>query len=345
MHRFTVDYSNDRPDPRVLHNRGYFVNGLPRLIPLCRLFGHRPVVDGYDSDFGNRERARWVACDRCGIRPYPQGHLDPEQWNVGQRYTGPFNPGQPMSPTVRKQLIKRGHDQGIRQPGAWPAKPTGSVGGQLVIGRSATLGMQIKVGNVGSEQPLAGHIGLGPLGALYLHTEDYGRGIQRRLNPTGYDSRVTGIDIHRGRLYWSVWAKRDEHSAKDPKWMRGSVAIDPRHYLLGPMKATRADATDKAEGTVHMPDGTSYPVTVRIERWSRGRIRGRKTTSLTLVWDCKPGIPVRNHDWKGDEVFGGSFPFPTVDLESGQWVQQACAAIADHCAQDRARYNYRAPAA
>ncbi|MET7713749.1 hypothetical protein [Streptomyces sp. NPDC005407] len=345
MHRFTVDYSKDRPDPRVLLHRGYFTNGIPRLIPLCRLVGHRPVVDGYDATFGEREHSRWVACDRCGIRPHPQGHLDPDVWDLGQRYTGPFNPGQPMSPTVRKQLIRVGHDAGIRLPGGWPAKPTTDIGCELVIGRSHSLGADFKLGNCSSEQVLAGHIGLGRLGALYVHTEDHGRWLQRRLNPTGYESRETGISIHGGRLYWNIWAPRNEHKASDPWWMRGSIVINPAHYLWGPIKVHRETLGEKTPATVHMPDGTNHDVTLQIEQWTRGRIRGRKTVTWEVDWACAKGIPVRNHDWKGDEVFASGVATTKASVDSGQWVPEACAAIADQCMKDRVRYNYRAPAA
>lgn len=345
MYVHTVDYDKDRPDPKVLLHRGYFANGLPRLMPLCRAFGHKPVVDGYDSKYGDRDRARWIACDRCGVRPDPQGFLDPDEWDVGQPCTGPFSPGQPMSPTVRKQLLRTGNDAGIRQPGAWPTRPEGAIGAELVIGRSRSIGIGFKVGNAGSEQPLAAHIGLGRLGALYVHTERHGRGIQRRLNPTGFESRETEIDFHHGRVWWNVWAPRDEHKASDPKWMRGNANINPAHYLLGPRKGEIIDRTDKEPTTVHMPDGTTYDVTVQLEKWQRGRPRGKKTIHWTLTWDCGPGIPVRNHDWKGDEYFGGNMPFPTATAGAHQWVQAAAALIAEHCAADRARYNYRAPAA
>ncbi|MFB7867409.1 hypothetical protein [Streptomyces sp. NPDC056069] len=344
MYRHTVDYFKDRPDRRVLINRGFFFNDLPRLTPLCRAFGHKPVVDGYDSQFGNRDRSRWVACGRCGARPEPQGHLDPDQWDVGRPYTGLFNPGQPMSsPTVRKQLAARGFDEGIRLPGAWPAKPTGTVGAQLTLGRSHTLGAGIKVGNRGSEHTLAAHVGLGPLGALFLHTERHGTFLQRWLNPTGYESRVIDIAFHNGRVWWQLWDRRDEHRATDPAWQSGNANIHPAHYLFGERTAEVLEET-KTDGTVWMPDGTSYPVTLTLEKWQRGRRRGRKCTTWAISWDCPGGIPVRNDSWKGDNTLGGGFSLPAEAAESRHWPAVACALIAKSCASDRARYDYH-PAA
>src|SRR3954469_3892605 len=103
MRTYSVDYSNDRPDPRCLINRGFWVHDVPRLIPLCRLFGHKPVVDG-TKGVGTSEPSRWVACDRCGLRTQPQGCLDPGQWNIGDPYTGPLHPQPELSYQVRKQL-------------------------------------------------------------------------------------------------------------------------------------------------------------------------------------------------------------------------------------------------
>jgi hypothetical protein len=345
MHWFTVDYSKDRSADRwVLMNRGFFLSGLPRVILLCRLIGHRPVVDGYDSKYGPEEerRARWINCGQCGIRPEPQGWLDPDQWHLGQRYTGPFNPTQPMSPTVRKQLIRLGHDAGIRLPGDWSMNPESAVGAQVIIGRSNFVSAQLKVGSGSSEQCLAASISLGPLGAIYVHTEDHGRFIQRRFNGNrdlSTESRVTGVDLHRGRLNWKLWAPRDSSSKDDPWWWRGSIPIDPRHYLLGKVTNRQVSVTAKAPATVRMPDGEAYEVTVRLECWSIGRQRGRRREHWTLDWDCKPGIPYR----AGDSWFGGSQPVQHLTTDTPNWPQVAAEEIAARCVRDRARYGYSAP--
>lgn len=343
MHAFTHDCRKDRPDPRVWVHRTFHALALPRLIPVCRTFGHKPVVDGYDAQYGTRERSRWVACGRCGVRPEPQGLLDPDQWDLGQRYTGPFHPGQPTSPEVRKQLAVRGHDAGIRHPGAWPARPEGGIGAELVIGRAHTIGAGLKVGNQGSEHTLAAHVCLGPLGALFLWTEDYGTWLQRRLNPVGYESRVIDLSFHHGRVWWQLWARRNEHRATDPWWMSVSLNINPAHYLLGARINQLVDSTEKAPTTVELPDGTSYPVTVRLEKWQSGRPRGRKKYRWTLDWESRPGIPIRNEAWKGDETYGGHWQVPADVVDDPQWLEAAARSIADKCMADRERYSYRTP--
>lgn len=344
MRTYTVDYSKDRPDPRVLINVGFWVHDVPRIIGLCRLFGHKPVVDGTEG-VGTSAPSRWVACDRCGIRTDPQGHLDPDQWNIGDPYPGPFTAATPLHKEARKRLAARGVQTRQDKPGAWPTELTTTVGGQLVIGRTHGFGLEAKVGNPGSEQVLAGHIALGPLGALYLHTEDHGRWLQRRLNNIGYDSRVIGVDIHHGRLYWNLWARRDEHRASDPKWMRGSTPVDPRHYLLGPKKNRKVSETERVPATVRMPEGDTYEVTVHLEQWETRRTRGQSRTYWMAQWDCKAGIPVRNHDWKGDETFSCSWSIKGVTPDTDRWPHIIAATAAEQCTRDRARYNYRAPEA
>jgi hypothetical protein len=344
MRTYSIDYSTDRPDPRVLINRGFWVHDVPRLIPLCRLIGHKPVVDGTQG-VGTSKPARWVACDRCGLRTHPQGCLNPAQWNIGDPYLGPLRPQPELSYQVQKQLARLGHSPRQTEPGVWPAEPTTTVGGQIIIGRAHGFGIEAKVGNPGSEQVLAGHISLGPLGALYLHTEDHGRWLQRRLNNIGYDSRVISVDIHHGRLSWNLWARRDEHRASDPKWMRGSTPVDPRHYLYGPRKNRKVTETEKIPATVRMPEGDTYEVTVHLEQWESGRTRGRSRTYWRAQWDCKAGIPVRNHDWKGDETFSCSWMIEGVTPDNPRWPHIVAAAAAEQCSRDRARYNYQAPAA
>lgn len=343
MHARSIDRNRgDDRQPSLLVSRTFWVSDVPRLIPLCRLLGHKPVVDGTDTP------CRWVVCDRCGVRAEPQGNLNPDQWNIGQPYPGPFNTEPPLSPTVRKQLARKGIKPArAGEPGPIPTHPVSTVGGEIHIGKSKwrTVGADFKVGNCGSEQVLAASLRLGPLGSLYLHTEAHGRWLQRRLNPTGYESRETGLSYYQGRLSWQVWARRDEHRAADPKWMRGSITIDPRDHLFGPLRNRKVDQTDDVPATVRMPEGDTYDVTVRLEKWQSRRTRSRRPgrTYWLAQWDCKKGIPVRNHDWKGDETFSCSWGIEGVTPDNPRWPLILAAKAAEQCSRDRARYNYRAP--
>lgn len=343
MHARSINRNRgDDRQPTLFVSRTFWVSDVPRLIPLCRLLGHKPVVDGTSTP------CRWVVCDRCGVRANPQGNLDPDQWDIGQPYPGPFNTEPPLSPTVRKQFERKGITPArAGEPGPVPAHPTSTVGGEIHLGKSKwrTVGIDFKVGNPGSEQVLAASLRLGPLGSLYLHTEDHGRWLQRRLNPTGYQSREIGLSLYGGRLSWKAWARRDEHRASDPKWMSGSVRIDPRDHLLGPLRNHKVDQTDDVPATVRMPEGDTYDVTVRLEKWESRRARSRRPGRIYWLaqWDCKKGIPVRNHSWKGDETFSCSWRIDGVTPDNPRWPLILAATAAQQCSRDRAHYNYRAP--
>lgn len=312
---FTVDYRRDQPARRAgLLNRGFWINNLPRPLLTCRARGHRPTVDGTGPHAPGLAAYRWVCCDRCGLRPDPQGDLDPLMWDVGAPYTGPL-------------------------PGPWPTRPSWTLGGQLVVGDGFSgVGAEVKVGNGGSEHTLAGHVALGRVGALFLHTEDLGTWLQRRLNPTGYDSRVTGVSVSGGRLSWKVWAKRDHWSRDDPKWMQGSVVVDPRDLVLGPKRYAYEDAGEPVTRTVRMPHGDDREVRLQLQRVTAGRARGRKTESWSVDWDSTPGIPTEPGD-RG-RIGGAGETVTAAAVNAGTWPMEATAGIAARLTRDRARSGW-----
>lgn len=315
----STDYKARGGDVRgALLNRGFWLR-LPRLMAVCRVIGHKPVVDG-TTGFEGRPGYRWVCCDRCGIRPDPQGSPDPAIWNVGD----PFD---------------LGPEEGVdRLPGGWPATTEGTIGGQLIIGGRVTAGMGVKVGNAGSEHVLAAHACIPFLGGLYLHTEGFGTWVQRRLNPVGYDSRVIDLAVHDGSVWWQVWAKRDGGNHL-PRWRDGHARIDPRDILLGKRRYSYADVSGEELVTLVMPDGGAHQVTVQLQRQSHGRAKGRKRLSWTVDCDCKAGIPER--DDRGGGLTGWAVPVSDRAVESGAWQQEAVAASIAKITEIRIRYGYK----
>lgn len=344
MHRFSVNYrERDGERPGTLLNRGYFVSGLPRLIPICRLLGHRPVVDGTQG-FGTRKSSRWVCCDRCGIRPDPQGQLDPDRWDIGDRYTGPLDGVRPPYPS--KDEIRRRAEHGLPlydpepTPGPWPTKPTGGLGAQLIVGKSFPgWSAELKVGNCGSEHTLDAHLRLYPLGAIYVNTERFGTGLQRRLNPVGYTSRVTEVAVQHGGIGWKLWAKRDEWSKSDPWWMRGRINLDPRDRLFGRSRYEYEDIGDAVTATVRMPHGDDHEVRLRLQKCTDGRNR-RRFHSWTVDWSTRPGIPTKLH---GGEVLGSAVEVSARSVTGGAWPAEAVAEIAAQMTKDRTRNGFRLP--
>ncbi|MGW6912602.1 hypothetical protein ACWGB8_02070 [Kitasatospora sp. NPDC054939] len=335
----TVDHEKqDGHRAGTLLNRSFYLDGTPRLIALCRLFGHRPVVDGYGSG-EDRRQARWVACRRCGIRPVPQGNLDPGQWALGQRYDGPFSPTAPQAETKTPGAMYKA--PGV--PGPWPTSPKAEISGQLVIGggQYRSLGAKFKVGNCGSENALSCHVAFGRLGALYLNSGSHARWVQRRLNSGTYASRVVEATVHDGSLWWKIWAPQDSWTKGTPRWMDGSTVLDPRDRWLGPVRYSYEDVGPKRPGRVLMPEGDGHTVTLQLQRQRKGRRRGRQVESWVVDWLCRPGIPVRNHDWKGDEIISSSVEVSESAVEYGRWPEEACARIAADMSQDRSRHRWR----
>lgn len=339
----TVDYRADRGHKGLI-NRGFWVEGLPRLIPLCRLFGHRPVVDGYDSKYGN-DRTRWVACARCGVRPDPQGRLDPALWNIDDPFPGPFN-GQPPAKLRREEIRETARTRrapAASPPGPWPANPRGTLGGQLVVGGAHPgVAAEVKIGNMGSEHILEGHVHLGRLFWLSLHVEHFGRGIQRRLNPQGYESRCIGVSIHDGSLYWKLWGKRDSWSRSDPRWQQGSLTVDLRDIVLGPKRYAYENVDEPVTTTVRMPHGDDHTVTLQLQRQTFGRKHARKKLSWAVDWSCKGGIPTRNTDRGG--IWGSGVKVSDQAAEAGSWPSQAAAAIAADMTDERVRRGFKVAA-
>ncbi|MFC7641475.1 hypothetical protein ACFQX6_11140 [Streptosporangium lutulentum] len=245
MYWHTSDHAKqDGRKPGVLAHRGFWLQDVPRLMLWCRPRGHRPVVDGYGPHARGLDARRWVACDRCGVRPDPQGNLDPDAWAVGQRYDGEFDQGERHVLTT--ELVQKAMNRlrtGHSLPGAWPKRPTGTLGGELLVGKTfGVFSVEVKVGNAGSEQTLAAHLRIMPLGAIYLHTERFGTWLQRRLIPTGYESRVIGLSLDGWRLSWKIWAKRNSWSRDTLRWQDGSLNLDLVERLFGPKRYSYEDA-------------------------------------------------------------------------------------------------------
>jgi len=230
--------------------------------------------------------------------------------------------------------------------GFWLRSARGVIGGQLVLGRSHDgCSVEVKIGHAGSEQTLAAHLHLHHLGALYLHTQRHGTWLQRRLIPTGHDSRVTGMRVADGRLTWTVWAKRDSSSRSDPPWMRGYVEIDPRTLLWGPMRYSHVSIGEGVPATVRMPHGDDHDVTLHLNIRFRGRagLPRRAHQSWSVDWACPAGINTGGHG-RG-RVVGSGVEVSSHAVDSGTWPAEATAAIACRLTADRARYGYAASAA
>lgn len=326
MHPFSVDYrKQDGKKSGTLINRGFWLNDVPRPLLTCRLFGHRSVADGFGPASPGLHAARWICCDRCGERPDPQGALDPAAIDVGARYAGPFD--------ARKEPTWM-----IQNPGSWPTKSTGTLGGQLIVGKSFSgWSIEFEVGDASSEHTLGAHLRLHPFGALYLHAERFGAWLQRRFNSTGYETRVIGIAIQFGGIDWKLWAKQNESSRDDPWWQHGTIKLDPRDRLFGRRHYAYESISGKVTATVRMPHGDDHTVEMQLQRCTFGR-RRRRFHSWRVDWECPAGIPTKPY---GGRVTASSVEVTQRAVDSDTWVAEASAGIAAQLTKDRTRYGMR----
>lgn len=280
---------------------------LPRVMLWCRVVGHRPVVDGCQPSRGSAgQYPFWVCCARCGVRSYPSGALNPDNFRIGQRYDGPWDYRTRGEIEAVKAAPPSGRGHLSRPRFTWPGliedRPEGTVGAELVIGAPFSMwGINFKVGHASSEQTLAFSLQLGRLLHLYLHTAGYGTWLQRRLNPSGYVSRHTGIKA--GRHYgieWKVWAPRDEsspahpvtdvlgrwliprarrHRGQDtgPWWRHGAVRFNWADNLLGMKLYDHTDVMGPLPRVVRMPE-RDYLVNLTLQRQTLARRRDRAYT-------------------------------------------------------------------
>jgi hypothetical protein len=348
MHSQIVNYQarDGRSKGRLL-NIGFFLSRVPRLVLRCALFGHTPVVDGSNSMPAGAvyigRRNRWVVCDWCGDRPDPQGSLDPDRWNIGDRYTGGHT-----NPVGRHDLIRL-KDREHYLPGPWNDTACGELGGQLVIGRQGLgAGFELKVGSGGSEHTLAADVQAGPAGALYLHTGGgIGRWVQRRLNADKPDgrcppSKVVGVNLRRGRLEWKWWVPRDATRGESglPWWRHGELNLRLLDKVLG---RRLYDHTPVPGGNttrmVRMPEG-DYLVGLKLKAVTVGRRRGRrKKMPYDVDWSALgKGIPTEG-PLRG-RIFGASVKVSDRSVAAGTWPGEAVAAIASQIAQWRTGHEW-----
>lgn len=326
MRTHTIDYRARKGENGGLLNRGIWINEIPRPLVRCRLFGHKAVVDGHGSVGEPGRAARWVACDRCGERPEPQGTLDPAAWDLGEPYPKPGD------------VREAGH--GETNPGPWPT-PLFEFHAQIVIGGGYPgFGAQLKVGNAGSENALGGHLHLGRIFGFYWSTGEFGRGLQRRLNPTGYESKVFDLSANHGRISWRLWANRDGGDRRNtPRWRDGSARYRPLDILLGPKRYQFTDFGQPITAQLVMPHGDRHNVTLQLRRRTVGRKRTRtRFDGWDVDWDVRGGIPTKPHG-RGT-VHGSGVSLDAVNPESSAWALQALDKIRDDVSAMRTRYDY-----
>lgn len=233
-------------------------------------------------------------------------------------------------------------------------------------------GFKLHFGGRGSETPFDGHIDTGKYAAYWQiggiggrFCEWLGRGHKRDL----------ALSIHGGSLWWKLWydgeSGNDEHhrcdSWRTPKvwpwsagrrkhrgWMclrDGSIDLNPVDAFWGSKLWLRdenfAEQTVRALVPIGDFEGDEYEVDFTLERRTVRRKNGPawaqriKRVDYSADAKCRPGIPVRNHEWKGDEILGWNVNVTDQAVADGTWVREAVAATVELVRRDRRHYRYQ----
>lgn len=238
-------------------------------------------------------------------------------------------------------------------------------------------GFRFHLGDRGSETPIDGMVDLGLVAVFWGFNapglgrlcEWIGRGHKRDLS----------LRIHDGALWWRIWYDDDGgmdayhccDSWRQPKvwpwsagrrkhrgWMclrDGNINLNPVDAFWGSKLRLRDEDFPEQSARVLVPvgdfEGDEYEVDFTLERREVRRRYGpawaRRVKRVDYSADakCTPGIPVRNHDWKGDEILGWGVKVSAESVADGTWVREAVAGTVDLACRDRKRYRYSPPAA
>lgn len=294
------------------------------------------MVDGTDPDpagSGDGRAVRWVVCDGCGVRPEPQGNLDPNEWRLGAVYNGPWSAFPPSREQF--QALKDGRPY---PPGPWPRRPDGDFSAQLVLGpQMGGAGIGLELGCAGNEQTISVHLRT-PLISMYLHTERIGAWWQRRLIPTGTENREVECSLDYGYLRWTIWADSSGSTRDLPCWRSGSILVDPRDLIFGQLRYDYTDVSQPVQALLHMPHGDQHPITLTLRRARYGRRWGRGKTSWLAHWEIPDGVVTKPGRSSGTVSSGNWVSDDSV--QAGAWPFEALASIAQRLTHDRIRNGY-----
>lgn len=241
-------------------------------------------------------------------------------------------------------------------------------------------GFRLHIGNRSSETPIDANVHLGPA-AAYLTIGGVGNRLAQLLG-RGH-KRDLRLEVRGGELRWSLWydddGGNDRYHDCDPwrrpklwPWSAGRDKYRPwmclrdGHLDLNPVTAfwgrrmwlqdeTFPERTVSAFVNVGDWADDFYLVDFTLERREVRRKTGpswaRRVKRVDYSADarCEPGIPVRNHDWKGDEITGWSARIPAELVEQAiaagdnRWADAAVEETVELVKRDRTRYGYQPP--
>lgn len=238
----------------------------------------------------------------------------------------------------------------------------------VVWGKGHLLGFRLHLGNTGSETPVDFSFGFYWL-AFYFSfdfprlgefCEWIGRGHKREIS----------LRIFSGKLWWNLWYDDDNgyhpyHNCdkhRRPKlwpWSRGRntyrswMCLREGGLELNPLDAIwgtpRYNYVTKEEDVLLVEVGEfpndEYMLTTKLQEAWRGRehgprwVRRKKFMNHCVDWDSAEGVPIQNHDWKGDCAYSSSIQVG----DPVYWRMEFDFRFKDWVLKERKRNNYHPP--
>ena len=241
--------------------------------------------------------------------------------------------------------------------------------------KPSSAGFQFHIGDRGSDTPVDGYIDAGFV-AMYWgfnfpglgkFCEKLGRGHKRNIS----------LRVFSGQLWWELWY--DDQGGNDsyhqcdswrkPKlwpwsmgrrkhrgWMclrNGNIEINPIDAFYGSKLWLKDESFPERVKTALVPvnhfPGDEYEVVFTLERREVKRRHGPawaqrvKRVDFSADARCKPGIPVSNHSWKGNEILGWGCKVSEESVAHDTWVREAVAKTIELVERDRKHYRYHPP--
>jgi len=235
--------------------------------------------------------------------------------------------------------------------------------------RKVSPGFSVRLGNRGSETPVDWMISLYWIAIfgsfafpkLGQFCEWIGRGHKRQVS----------LKIHDGQIWWNLWYNDDmgyDNYHRCDKWRKpmlppwrwgrekyrpwmclreGNIELNPLDAFWGSRLYRYTDLDTKTK-TLKMNQfpGDQYEIKLTLQEVHRGRDHGprwaqrKKFSHWTVAWEVGGGgIPIRNHDWKGDGILASA---ERIDNPANWWVK-ALVQLYKRVEEERVKYNYRPP--
>lgn len=232
------------------------------------------------------------------------------------------------------------------------------------------LGFKLHFGDRGSETPFHFNLYLWWISFYFsMNTTNMGRIFE--WIGRGH-KRDISLTVHNGQLWWKLWFDDDMgydrhhecdkwrmpwwwpfRNRKYRSWMclrDGNIDLNPLNVWWGHPKFSYETIDELEEDVfgVYQFEGDVYDVTFKLEKGTQQREHGPrfarrpKHAGYYAHWECKEGIPFRNHEWKGDCSYGSAVKIDGP-VDTREWVGEAHRKLQEDIIEDRERCGYNPP--